>query len=309
MRTRAGRLFFLFLVFLVAPSFDVWGEGMGDCERQFAFAENLFAESDFYRAIGEYKRLIFLCPDSVELCENASFKIALSYFKAKEWQHAREAFDAFLVNFPDSRMSGEALYLKGMSEKNLSLHEEALFTFARIMEEAGGVEYRERAIYQSALVFVDMEQWERAGEMFSRVPEESELYDSAGVFSAGLENIGKLPYKSPSVAGTLAAVLPGAGHLYTRRPQDALVAFLLNGVFIWSAVELFNDEKYVTGGIVTFFELGWYSGNIYSAVSSAHKFNKRTRETFLRGLRDRVSLSYLHDADRACNGLMLRMNF
>ncbi|MBW2560376.1 MAG: tetratricopeptide repeat protein [Deltaproteobacteria bacterium] len=308
MRKIAGRLLFLILMFLVTFPCTALGDDSDDCEKQFAFAESLFDESDFYRAIGEYKRLIFLCPDSRPLCEKAYFKIGLSYFRAKKWESAREAFNAFLINFPDSRMAGEVLYLKGISEKSLTLHQEALATFTRIVEGEGD-EYRARAIYQSALVLVDMERWERAGAMFSRVPEGSELYDSAGVYSTGLENIGNLPYKSPPVAGTLAAALPGAGHLYTGRPADALVAFLLNGVFIWSAIELFEDDKYVTGGIVTFFELGWYSGNIYSAVNSAHKFNKRTKENFLRGLRDRVKLSYFHGADSACNGLILSMNF
>jgi len=308
MRKIAAGLVLFFLSFFVISPCSAIGANPGDCEKQFAFAENLFDESDFYRAIGEYKRLIFLCPDSKALCEKASFKIGISYFRAKKWQDAREAFDAFLSNYPDSRMAPEARYFKGMSEKSLSLHGKALATFMRIIEAEEG-EYRAKAIYQSALVLVDMERWERAGEMFSKVPKESTLYDSASVFSAGLANIDNLPYKSPSVAGTLAAALPGVGHLYTERPTDALVSFLLNGLFIWSAVELFNDEKYVTGGIVTFFELGWYSGNIYSAVSSAHKFNKRTRENFIQGLRDRVHLSYLHDPESASNGLMLSMNF
>ena len=279
-----------------------------ECERQFAFAESLFEESDFYRAIGEYKRLIFLCPGSETLCEKAFFKIGVSYFKAQQWQKAREALDDFLTRFPGSPMVGEALYLKGMSEKHLSLHEEALNTFAHISETQTG-EVREKAIYQSALILVDMQQWKRAGEMFAQIPAGSVFYDSAVVFSAGLENIGNLPHKSPAVAGSLAAVLPGAGHLYTERPRDALVAFLLNGLFIWSAIELFEDDKYVTGGIVTFLELGWYTGNIYSAVGSAHKFNKRTRESFLQGLRDRAHLSYFYDRSTASNGIMLSMSF
>ena len=308
MRKIANGLFFLFLAVLVMFPCHVRGDDLCDCEKQFEFAESLFEQADFYRAIGEYKRLIFLCPGAAALCEKAYFKTGVSYFRANRWQNAIEAFDAFLVSFPDSRMAGEAMYLKGMSEKNLSLYSEALTTFGHIIETETA-EYRARAIYQSALVLVDMEKWERAGEMFSKVPRESRLYSSAGVFSAGLENIGNIPYKSPAVAGTLAAIIPGAGHLYTQRRRDALVAFLLNGVFIWSAVELFNDEKYVTGGIVTFFELGWYSGNIYSAVSSAHKFNRRTKKEFLQGLRNRVSLSYLHDSDNACNYLMLSMNF
>ena len=308
MRRIVDGSFLLFLVvFLMFPC-HARGDSLRDCEKQFEFAESLFEQADFYRAIGEYKRLIFLCPGAVALCEKAYYKTGVSYFRAKKWQSAIEAFDAFLGNFPDNRMAGEAMYLKGMSEKNLSLYDEALVTFGDIIKIEAG-EYRARAIYQSALVLVDMEKWERAGEMFSQVPGESVLYDSAGVFSAGLENIGSIPHKSPAVAGTLAAILPGAGHLYTERRRDALVAFLLNAAFIWSAVELFDDEKYVTGGIVTFFELGWYTGNIYSAVSSAHKFNRRTKKDFLQGLRDRVSLSYLHDHDNACNYLMLSMRF
>ena len=308
MRQPLGTLILLCTILCGAFPCHAGGLPHNECERQFAFAESLFEESDFYRAIGEYKRLIFLCPGSKTLCEKAFFKIGACYFEAQQWQKAREAFDDFLHRFPGSTKVGNALYCKGMSEKHLSLHEEALDTFARISETQNG-EAREKAIYESALILVDREQWKRAGEMFARIPAGSAYHDSAVIFSTGLENIGNLPHKSPAVAGSLAAVLPGAGHLYTERPRDALVAFLLNGVFIWSAIELFEDEKYVTGGIVTFFELGWYTGNIYSAVGSAHKFNKRTRETFLQGLKDRAHLSYFFDRDTASNGIMLSMSF
>jgi hypothetical protein len=71
------------------------------------------------------------------------------------------------------------------------------------------------------------------------------------------------------MAGILAAVLPGAGHLYTDRPGDALVAFLLNGAFIWAAVELFRHENYVTG-------------NIYDAVNSAYEYNKSDKDNLIR---------------------------
>ncbi|MEA2015093.1 MAG: tetratricopeptide repeat protein [Thermodesulfobacteriota bacterium] len=308
MRTITNGSFLLFLAIIVMLPCHARGDNLWDCEKQFKFAESLLEQADFYRAIGEYKRLIFLCPDAVGFCENAYFKTGVSYYRAKKWQGAIEAFNTFLLNYPDSRMFAEAMYLKGMSEKNLSLYDEALVTFGRIIETEIG-EYQARATYQSALVLMDMKKWDRAGKMFSRVSGKSSLYDSAYVFSAGLDNIDNIQHKSPAVAGTLAAIIPGAGHLYTERLRDAVVAFLLNGVFIWSAVELFHDEKYVTGGIVTFFELGWYTGNIYSAVSSAHKFNKRTQKDFLQGLKNRVSLSYFHDRKSRSNYLMLSMNF
>lgn len=154
-----------------------------------------------------------------------------------------------------------------------------------------------------------MGEWKKAGDTFSNIPKESLLFPAARNFSSGLEHIDNLPVKSPAIAGSLAAVVPGAGHLYTGRKKGALVAFLLNGAFIWAAVELFDDEKYVAGGIVTFFELGWYSGNIYSAVSSTHKYNRRVKEEFLQNLKNRSSLSYYHDNKISSNYLMLSMSF
>jgi hypothetical protein len=57
-------------------------------------------------------------------------------------------------------------------------------------------------------------------------------------------------------------------------------------------VEAFEHKNYVVGGILTFFELGWYSGNIYSAVSGAHKYNRNKKKEYLDGLEreDRFSV-------------------
>lgn len=42
----------------------------------------------------------------------------------------------------------------------------------------------------------------------------------------------------------------------------------------------FQQGNYAVGGILTFFEVGWYTGNIYSAVGAAHKHNNREEEMF-----------------------------
>ena len=66
----------------------------------------------------------------------------------------------------------------------------------------------------------------------------------------------------------------GAGHLYCERKRDAFISFLLNGAMIYAAYGAFDHDLDVLGGIITFFELGFCSENIYSAVSSAHKYNR-----------------------------------
>jgi TM2 domain-containing membrane protein YozV len=90
--------------------------------------------------------------------------------------------------------------------------------------------------------------------------------------------------KDPTVAGVLA-IVPGAGHLYCERPRDALISFLLNGALIYAAYEAFDEDLEVLGAVIAFFELSFYAGNIYSAVSSAHKYNRDEKNRFLNSLK------------------------
>lgn len=279
----------LLLLFFNAARVNEARAAEPDSEKQFDFAESLFQEGDFFRAITEYKRFIFYYPED-ELVEDAYFKIGESYFSAGRWEETISSMEEFLEEFPESELADAALFIKATAQKNLKRFDEALTSFSQIIKR-GTEPYKEQAIYQSAMVFVARSDWEKARSTLSMMPESSPLYPAAKTFSTGLEKIDDIPSKSPTVAGALAAVLPGAGHVYTERYRDATIAFLLNGAFIWSAVELFRKEEYVTGGIVTFFELGLYSGNIYSAVSSAYKYNERSKGDYLKELQERSALS------------------
>lgn len=278
-----------------------------EADTQFSLAEALLAEGDYYRAIGEYKRFIHFFPQN-ELVETCAYRIGESYYRAKRWQEARATFIAFIARYPASPMIPGALYHKGMTEKQLRLYIDALSSFAGV-SRSKSMEFSDQATYQSAIVHMEMEEWQKARETLSLVPKDSPLSGSANIMASELLHIDELPTKSPATAGTLAAILPGAGHLYTERPKDALVAFLLNGSFILGAIELFRHDNYVAGGIVTFFELGWYTGNIYSAVSSAHKYNKKIREDFIEHVKEKGSISFQHDPKTSSNYLMLSLIF
>jgi len=148
--------------------------------------------------------------------------------------------------------------------------------------------------------YVEEEKWRKALDTFKTIGDESGLYHIAENFVSGIQEIDKLPLKSPGLAGTLAAILPGSGHFYTGRVRDGVTAFLLNGVFIWGAVESYNNEDYAVAGILTFFELGWYFGNIYSATSSAHKYNKRLKDGYIRDLKEKKGVSlHINPVDKS----------
>ena len=282
------------------------GAGEGDREKQLGFAESLYSEGDYYRAITEYKRFNFLYPVDL-LVEKSDFRIGECYFKAKRWSEAIDVFNPFILKYPRGSFRDNAIFMRGQAEKQLKRYPDALSTFDELIKSQS-LAFSDKASYERTMILVEQEEWVKAREAFATLSEDNPLYSSAVRFSQGLERIDQIPQKSPAVAGTLAAILPGAGHLYTERPRDALVSFLLNGSFIWAAIELFRNNNYVAGGIVTFFEIGWYSGNIYSAVSSAHKFNRRVQDEFIQGLKEKSGLSFYRDQDGA-NYLMYSMKF
>ena len=300
--------FCLIILLIIVPAGTALAGDMADRDRQLHFADGLFDEGDFFRAITEYKRLISFYPEAQSLCEHARFRIAMSYQGARRYEEAIAAFNRFLELYPGSARASDARFHRGIAEKELHRFTDALSSFQEIIDSDFGA-YRHKALYERALIFVNRGEWGRARESFLAIPPSSTLYPSSSVFSQGLEHVDDIPHKSPALAGTLAALVPGAGHLYTERPRDALVAFLLNGAFILAAVELFDDDQYIAGGVVTFFELGWYSGNIYSAVSSAHKYNRRSQNDFIRGLKERGGLSFRYDHDRSDGYLVFSMRF
>ena len=280
-------------IFVIHLSFvQTWAEERAAAERVFGFAESLYEEGDYFRAIGEYKRYIYLAPTDNQ-AEKATFRIAEGYFQAKRWAEAIIACDQFLSKYPASPRYFEMLYFKGRVEKISGRFDEALRTF-ELIAIANAPNYKDKALYQRALVMLERTDWRGAQDALQQVPQGSPLFPAASLFAAEMEKM-ELPYKSPATAGLLAAALPGAGHLYAERPRDALVAFLLNGAFIWGAAELFHHDNYVAGGIFAFFELGWYSGNIYSAVSSVHKYNRNKESDFIQKLKDNFSLALYRD--------------
>lgn len=301
----------LFSTLLITPTFATEEGCAGEvaADRLLGFADSLFGEGDYYRAITEYKRFLFHYP-AEKRAETALFRIAESCFKARRWQEAIDAVGTFMEKYPAGRLIHEAHILKGLCERNLKRYEDALRSFDRVLETtAASDDARQRALYESALVHVDREDWDRAKESFSKIPDGSTLHPSALRFSSGLSRIHELPQKSPAAAGTLAAIIPGSGHVYAERYRDGLVAFLLNGAFILAAVEFFRNDHDIAGGIAAFFEAGFYAGNIYSAVSSAHKFNRREREEYLRKLKDESPLSLRFDHGKSASYIMYSIRY
>jgi len=288
-----AKIFLLAIFLLHAPKILLAEESPEryiDESLQMNLADHFFKDGDYYRAITEYKRFLFFFPQSFRT-EEALWKIAKAYFHGKKWDETLTACDDLIKKFPHSSWKTEALFLKGLALAEKKEYSQARYFFQKVQEYSPALPISDEAQLQIALTYLKEEKWKEAADEFRKINKNSRLYPRGEYLAQGLDRIHEIPQKSPAAAGILAAILPGAGHLYCERYRDASIAFLLNGIFIWGMVEAFEDKNYALGGILTFFELGWYSGNIYSAVSSAHKYNRKKKQEYIDLLERRGNLS------------------
>jgi tetratricopeptide (TPR) repeat protein len=207
-------------------------------------AESLFAEREYYRAVTEYKRLLSYFPDSAH-AKAAQNRIAQALLLGGEPRQALE-------------------YIRPRAAGSSGVERDQWLVLSALgWLEADGTEplpLRKPNI-DAAL--------KALREVSSEYPEKQNI---AG-FVQALDAPPDLPHKSPGLAGTLSALVPGAGSLYVGRTSEAALAFVVNALLISGTVTAFQEHQDGLGVGLGVFALAFYGGNIYAAVSGAHKYN------------------------------------
>lgn len=278
-----------------------------DPDRQFQFAEQYFQKGEYYRAIGEYERFIYFFPEAKQV-ELARYKIGLAYLKGKRYQESIQAFECLIDEYQVSAYAIKSYLRISEAYVQLKLYNEAIINLEYILAIAPDQDIKDEAYYQCGWVYLEKGLWGNAQTYFDKISAQNREKYRLEQLLKELDKKKLFKRKHPSIAGLLA-VVPGAGHLYCERYRDALMSFLVNGALIFAAYEAFDHDQNALGGIITFVELGFYSGNIYSAVSSAHKYNRDEKKRFLRYLKEHGKINISLGGSEGNKALMLFCQF
>jgi len=296
----------ILLMLLLLPGHALCAQITIDSDKQFGFAEQTMEKGDYLRAVVEFERFLQFFPEDKK-APKAKLLIAQCYLKAKDYEAARKSLHETLNAYKGTLAGGKALFLMGESYYEQGLYEEAERYFKGVLGAYPDPELRNSSAYRLGWIQMQTGKWHEASETFKTVGAGSPLFPNAQDLSAKSLGGELLPYKDPTTAGALS-VVPGLGHVYCERYKDGLVAFLLNGLFIWATIEAFHEDQEVLGAVLGFVELGFYSGTIYSAVNSAHKHNRKLKDDFLQGLPDAVDLNFFATKEGHL-GLALKFTF
>jgi tetratricopeptide (TPR) repeat protein len=295
MRQTAATL--LALVFLASPARP------GDLR----FAEHLYGERDFYRAITEYKRHLFLHPNAPE-APWVLFRIGQSYLEGGRAEAALAVFGRLLEESHDPRLgdwttlsTARAFYLDDRLEQARAVLDEWLPTVR-------SAELRGSGLYLAGCIRLKLGQLEQSREAFSAIWAGHPLAERAGWLTARTAELPDLPSKSPVLAGVLS-IIPGLGHLYLEEYAVAITALVWNGLFGFATWDAFRRGEIGIGSLLASLSLLWYSGTIYGAVSGAHRYNRDARLNFLDELDRGAGLDIEAPGTNAVGAILLQGTF
>jgi len=304
--------FVLALIFsLPLPQASAQSALIIDADKQLEFAEHYYSNKNYSQAVSEYRRFIFFFPedDRVEL---VMFKISMSYFNDNRFNDAINSFIKVINKFENTDYAIKSFFMISNCHTAIKQFDSAISNLHDLIELTDNLNIKDEAYYRIGWIYLDM-----ASQFETMLDDNSDSFKKAQFYFANITQgnhtkykiqklndalddpfqTNKIPQKHPALAGTLS-IIPGAGHLYCGRYRDALISFLLNAGLMMAAYESFEDGNEALGSVISLFEIGFYFGNIYGAVGSAHKYNSTKTQQYIKDMKETMKVTISYDYNK-----------
>ncbi len=280
------------VVLLMVTANPLFGADKGgiyiDADMQYGYAQQCFDSGDPSSALVELKRFIHFFPEDTRV-RQALFLTGKAYYATRQYENAQKTFDAFLFPFSQDPLVIEAYFMAARTYEQRGHDGQAETTLQNLILLTDSIPTKDRA--HAALGWMGLKQsrdlaplaLEKAETHINSLSHSGALTYNQDRLNKTISAIKGSKKKSPTIAG-VAAIFPGMGFFYCERYQDALVSFILNTALIMAAHTSFERGNPALGGVISFVEAGFYAGNIYGSISSAHKHNRFQNQQALEGL-------------------------
>ena len=279
------------IIVLIIMASDIFSQ------TQMDYADYLYAEKDYFRAISEYKRLLYFTNDN-HIKNHCLLKISNAYLKSNKFKSSIR-FSSRLLNQEDVNTDH---FNKANNYIGLSYYGLKVFPMAEdFFRKAASSDTSGFSLFYLALLDVEKSKYEDAStkyhEIFQNFPD-SEVSQLSQQLSSDVLKGYDVKRKNSYLAALMSAVLPGSGQIYCNHYYDGIQSFLYVGVFAFATYAAYQYDKHCTGHYVhTAIAVSitglFHIGNIIGAQRTASYYNLKQKENFLNHIRESVfSIDY-----------------
>ncbi len=238
-------------------------QNLFDASHTQQFADFLFRSGEYDFAVEEYERLVFLQP-----YDYAPKKGLLKSFRQmKQYDKALVFFEKFfpVIDTIPVDFQKEGIVLNVL---------EGYYPTALDWLEHSKLDTLDKQIFVLGILALQ-KKWKKSLD-FYRAHENhpGAIYHQ---FGNAVRRRTAQKNKSPLLAGTLSAFVPGLGKVYTKNYGDALMSFIIVGLNAWQAWRGFskNGIRSAHGWIFAGIGTSFYLGNIWGSTKAAKRYNKK----------------------------------
>ncbi|MFH1957202.1 MAG: hypothetical protein ABIJ15_01830 [bacterium] len=246
--------------------------GSLSAEDSFNYAKHLYDGGLHNEAAGELRRFIYFNP-SDERIKDASILLVKALWKQEKHTEAQKA--AKNLTGEDGHLLRGKLYFLDKNYDSARISAENALNKPECAVEAQNV------IIASDLYKANWQGAIKSMSGFNRLnPKVENHFDKKS----------PVKLKSPAVAVTMSALLPGLGQAYSKHYSDALVTFLINGLFIGGSAAAWRNDYKVTSVLCGAMGVTYYMGNLYNAGLFVYQYNNYLKDTFAKEIREELGL-------------------
>ncbi|RKU06324.1 hypothetical protein C6503_25845 [Candidatus Poribacteria bacterium] len=260
-----------------------------------AFADSLFQEGDYLNAAHEYKRLLFLHPDTLQ-SDFIAFRVAASYQNAGKLKNAIRAYQLLIDTYPESNLAARCKNNIAQCHILLGDSKQGLSALKQFLAEHAESDLAPRAHFTIGVVHIDKREWTQARQVWNDVSLTYPDSPFAGVsnrLAQKVEDAENLPRRSPTIAAALSVFLPGSGQVYTGRTVDGLYAFVSVAVLGGASFYYADRGRYEVAVPIGILGAFFYGNSIYQGIQTARTFNGQHEKLFRSRLQQEIRESGL----------------
>ncbi len=246
-------------------------------DKQYEYAISLFEQKDFETAIVEFKRFVYFFPDHQKI-DTADFYIAWGLFEQQKYHESAKAFNQIILKNNEDDLTSQAYFYQSQAFMKMGNTGYAKIVLHNYLKLTDVSHLKDKIYFNLAQIYlIDSINGDQGSLVLARKQIMNisvngwKLYNIDQILEL-IQQAENTQQKNPIAAG-IFAIIPGGGFLYSERYKDAFVAFLLNIGLMVATYQAWEDDNEALAGVIGFVETGFYTGNIYGSISSAHKYN------------------------------------
>lgn len=245
---------------------NIYSQDILSPKNRLKFANQLFSERDYLRAINEYTEYL-----KTDNNDTVRFNIARSYFGMKKYPQAADNYKTLFSSF--------------------TLQDDARFGVIKSSFFMGDFDFLRNNSLKSPYFTPSYETDIQRLINLTYLIDKSAIPDISTILAPfpaeaqpklmELINMKINPdYKNPTTAALLSALVPGLGKVYVKEYTDGLIAFAATGLSVFLAVDSFNAGSKFKGWLFTGLSAFFYGGSIYGSAAAVQNYNAGIKINF-----------------------------